>query len=90
MLSPGLTIKKDLTIMSALPPAGKANSLLLPLQLWRSPVAVLLARLFGSWRRQDSFDELRGLTDAQLRDIGIERHRIGPSVSRDLDRLRSW
>ena len=50
-----------------------------------------LGRLTRWWRRRSALDELRYLTDAQLRDIGIERQDVGPMIERDLNRfLRCW
>jgi uncharacterized protein YjiS (DUF1127 family) len=83
-------IEKDLIIMSAPPAVGKASPSLLLLRPRRSALTMLLAWLIRLLYRHDSLDDLKALTDAQLRDIGIERHRIGPSIDRDRDRCPSW
>jgi uncharacterized protein YjiS (DUF1127 family) len=81
-------LEEDLIIMSASPSAGNASSaVLLPRN---TALALLHSRLIGLFQRQDSLDHLKTLTDAQLRDIGIERHRIGPSLEGDRARWRSW
>lgn len=50
-----------------------------------------LGRLARWWRRRSALDELRYLTDAQLRDIGVERQDVGLQIERDLNRfLRCW
>jgi uncharacterized protein YjiS (DUF1127 family) len=54
--------------------------------------ATLLLRLafVRLFQRPDALDDLRHLADAQLRDIGIERHRIGPAMAPDCARWRLW
>jgi uncharacterized protein YjiS (DUF1127 family) len=50
-----------------------------------------LGRLARWWRRRSALDELRYLSDAQLRDIGVERQDVGLLIERDLTRfLRCW
>jgi uncharacterized protein YjiS (DUF1127 family) len=80
------TFEKDLIIMSASPwSADVSPAVLLPR---RSARPMRLAWLIGLFR--DSLEDLRYLADAQLRDIGIERHRIGPAIEPDRARWHSW
>ena len=82
------TFEKDLIIMSASPwGANVSPAVLLPRHSARP---MRLAWLIGLFRRSDSLDDLRHLPDAQLRDIGIERHRIGPAVELHRTRWHSW
>jgi uncharacterized protein YjiS (DUF1127 family) len=47
-----------------------------------------LGRLADWWRRHRGLDELRHLTNAQLRDIGIERRDLEALIEYDLSRFR--
>jgi uncharacterized protein YjiS (DUF1127 family) len=49
-----------------------------------------LGWLIGLFHRPVSLDDLKHMSDAKLRDIGIERHRIGPAMEPDRARWRSW
>ena len=74
--------------MSAPPQAANVSAAVLSAR--RSALAMRLAWLIRLFHRRDSLDDLKALTDAQLRDIGIERHRIGPSIEPDRTPFRSW
>jgi uncharacterized protein YjiS (DUF1127 family) len=82
------TFEKDLIIMSASPwGANVSPAVLLP---HHSARRMRLAWLIGLFRRPDSLEDLRHLPDVQLRDIGIERHRIGPAAEPHHARWPSW
>jgi uncharacterized protein YjiS (DUF1127 family) len=53
---------------------------------WPSP----LRRLAHVWQRGRAVNELKALSDAQLRDIGIERGDVGSLIDRELNKFRSW
>ena len=48
----------------------------------------LFARLHEAWQRSCAVNELNGLSDRHLRDIGVERREIGSVIDRELARLR--
>ncbi|MGH6873370.1 MAG: hypothetical protein ACREDW_00025 [Aestuariivirgaceae bacterium] len=74
--------------MTAFPSPGNGSpAILLPRRSARIGFIARLTRLF---HRREVHDGLRTLSDIQLRDIGIERHRIGPSIDPDRTRRPSW
>jgi uncharacterized protein YjiS (DUF1127 family) len=48
----------------------------------------LFVRLREAWQRSCAVNELNGLSDRHLRDIGVERREIGSVIDRELARLR--
>jgi uncharacterized protein YjiS (DUF1127 family) len=77
-----------LTIMSASTSGANVSpAVLLPR---RAMLILRLAWLVRLFQRPDALDDLRHMADAQLRDIGIERHRIGPAMAPDCGRWRLW
>jgi uncharacterized protein YjiS (DUF1127 family) len=80
--------ERDLIIMSASTSGANVSSaVMLPR---RAALLMRLAWLVRLFDRPDSSDELRHMADAQLRDIGIERHRIGPALEPGRAHWRSW
>jgi uncharacterized protein YjiS (DUF1127 family) len=77
-----------LTIMSASTSGANVSPALLPPR--RATLLLRLTSVVRLFHRPDAFDYLRHLADAQLRDIGIERHRIGPAIAPDCARWRLW
>ena len=51
-------------------------------------ISLAFARLRGRLLKLRAMDELTGLADADLKDIGIERRDIASVVDRELARLR--
>jgi hypothetical protein len=56
----------------------------------RTALPMRLGWLIGLFHRPVSLDDLKHMSDAKLRDIGIERHRIGPAMVPNRARWRSW
>jgi uncharacterized protein YjiS (DUF1127 family) len=82
------TFEKDLIIMTASTSGANISpAVLLPRRALRAVGLAWLIRLF---HRPDALEALRPMADAQLRDIGIERHRIGPAMEPDPARWRLW
>jgi uncharacterized protein YjiS (DUF1127 family) len=79
--------ERDLIIMSASTSGANVSSAVM---LPRRAALTRLAWLVRLFDRPDSPDELRHMADAQLRDIGIERHRIGPALEPGRAHWRSW
>jgi uncharacterized protein YjiS (DUF1127 family) len=78
----------DLIIMSASTSGANVSpAVLLPR---RATLSLCLASVVRLFQRPDALDDLRHMADAQLRDIGIERHRIGPAMAPDWARWRLW
>lgn len=69
--------------MSSTSASARGASVRAPKALWLA-LAWLRARLL----KLRALDELTGLSDADLRDIGMERRDIGSVVDRELARLR--
>jgi uncharacterized protein YjiS (DUF1127 family) len=79
--------ERDLIIMSASNSGANVSSAVM---LPRRAALTRLAWLVRLFDRPDSSDDLRHMADAQLRDIGIERHRIGPALEPGRAHWRSW
>jgi hypothetical protein len=56
----------------------------------RAALLTRLAWLIRLFHRPDWPGDLRYMADAKLRDIGIERHRIGPPMEPHRAHWRSW
>jgi uncharacterized protein YjiS (DUF1127 family) len=67
--------------------ANVSSAVMLPR---RAALLTRLAWLGRLFYQADSPDELRHMGDAQLRDIGIERHRIGPALEPGRAHWHSW
>jgi uncharacterized protein YjiS (DUF1127 family) len=59
-----------------------------PVTSFSALLAPIVAWTGGMLRRMRAVDQLSDLSDAHLRDIGIDRREIGPVVERELARLR--